>query len=401
MMIRTFGAAEYRRVVTYYLQKHAYGNVETNDLYQAFQDVLGLTPDWFFNEWIYRGGEPAYSIRYEDVRGIPGRESVFTVAQTHEQDELVGLFRMPLDFEVHYIDGTSDRLRQVIADQTTKVTIPNPGSRVVSFVLFDPGSWILKSVDFAKPFPMLKAQALGAPQMIDRYDAIAAMRGLEIGSKRDILTQVYAREPFHALREEVLSQLTGDTDSRTTGLLRQALRDTAATVRRAALQACGAFPLSLKGDVERLLRDSSYSTVGAALELLCKRFPEETPRYLELTKDDHGTGNRVAVLRHEIGGAHGDTSSVARLLDYTGVSWDFMTRINALEALKRLGYCDEPLFPGLMSAMANPNGRLRAPAAAVAAYFMEQTSPAQKLKGYYRSHTWTPVERKLLDPYFK
>jgi aminopeptidase N len=403
MMISTFGAEEYRRVIRYYLLKHAYGNVETNDLYQAFQDVLGLTPDWFFNEWIYRGGEPGYSVRFEDmaVRGNPGRQSVFTVAQTHEQDELVGLFRMPLVFEVHYEDGTSDRVRQLIADRATTVTIPNPDSRPVAFALFDPGGWILKSVDFEKTFPMLKAQALGAPQMIDRYDAIAAMRGLDIASKRDILMRVYGRERFHAVREEILSQITGDTDSRSIDLLNQALRDSVATVRRAALQACGAVPPSLKAGIERLLRDSSYTTVAAALELLCKRFPEETPRYLALTKNDHGTGNRVGVLWHEINARHGDTSSVARLVEYAGASYEFMTRVNALEALKRLGYFDEPLFPGLMSAMANPNGRLRAPAEAVASYFMEQTYLAQKLTGYYRSHSWTPAERKLLDPYFK
>ena len=403
MMISTFGAPEYRRVITYYLQKHAYGNVETNDLYQAFQDVLGLTPDWFFGEWIYRGGEPAYSIRFEDVavRGNPGRQSVFTVRQTHPLDEIVGLFRMPILFEVHYADGTSDRVSQVIADQATTVTIPNPEARPVAFVLFDPGSRILKSVDFVKPFPMLKAQALGAPLMIDRYDAIAAMRGLDIGSKRDMLVQVYEREKFHAIREEVLSQIAGDTDPRGIEILKEGLRDTGATVRRAAIQACGEVPLSLKADAERLLRDSSYTTVGIALELLCKRFPVETPRYLALTKDDHGPGNQVGVLRHEISARHGDTSSVARLVDYTGVSYDFMTRVNALEALKRLGYCDEPLFPGLMSAMANPNGRLRAPAEAFASYFMEQTRLARKLKDYYRSRIWTPAERKLLDPYFK
>jgi hypothetical protein len=335
------------------------------------------------------------------VRGNPGRQSVFTVAQTHEQDELVGLFRMPLVFEVHYEDGTSDRVRQLIADRATTVTIPNPDSRPVAFALFDPGGWILKSVDFEKTFPMLKAQALGAPQMIDRYDAIAAMRGLDIASKRDILMRVYGRERFHAVREEILSQITGDTDSRSIDLLNQALRDSVATVRRAALQACGAVPPSLKAGIERLLRDSSYTTVAAALELLCKRFPEETPRYLALTKNDHGTGNRVGVLWHEINARHGDTSSVARLVEYAGASYEFMTRVNALEALKRLGYFDEPLFPGLMSAMANPNGRLRAPAEAVASYFMEQTYLAQKLTGYYRSHSWTPAERKLLDPYFK
>ena len=403
MMIATFGTEQYRRVIRHYLTKHAYGNVETNDLYQAFQDVLGLTPDWFFNEWIYRGGEPAYSVRFEDVavRGNPGRASVFTIRQTHEQDELVGLFRMPLVFEVHYADGSSDRIRKIIAEQASTVTVPNPGGRPVAFVLFDPGSWILKSVEFEKPLPMLKSQALGAPLMIDRYDAVAAMRPLGIPEKRDILIQVYARERFHALREEILSQLEGDNDARTIDLLGRALRDTDAAVRGAALRSCGEVLPSLREEAERLLRDSSYNNVAAALELLCSRYPGETPRYLGLTKEDHGTGNSVRVLWHEISARGGDTSSVARLVEYAGISYEFMTRVNALEALKRLGYCDEPLFPALLGAMANPNGRLRAPAEAVASYFMEQTSHARMLKGYYRSRSWTPQERKYLDPYFK
>jgi aminopeptidase N len=403
MMISTFGREEFRRVIKYYLMNHAYGNVETNDLYQAFQDVLGLSPDWFFNEWIYRGGEPRYSVTFADVseRGIPGRRSVFTVMQTQEQDEFPGLFRMPLLFEVHYADGTSDRISRVIADQSTTVTLPNPDSRTVAYALFDPGSRILKSVDFEKPLPMLKAQALGAQGMIDRYDAIAAMRPAGMAAKRDFLIQVYAREHFHALREEILSQVAGDTDARGIDLLKQALRDTVATVRGAALRACGAVPLSLKEDAERLLRDSSYTNVAAALELLSGRFPEETPRYLALTKNDTGTGHRVRVLWLEINARRGDTSSVAQLVDYAGISYEFMTRVNALEALKRLGYCDVPLFPGLMSAMANPNGRLRAPAEAVASYFMEQTLTAQKLRGWYRSHSWTPAERKYLDKYFQ
>ncbi|HMK39666.1 MAG TPA: M1 family metallopeptidase, partial [Bacteroidota bacterium] len=289
MMARTFGTDGLRRVVRHYLLGHAYGNVETNDLYQAFQDVLGLTPDWFFDEWIYRGGEPAYRVRFEDIASGTARRSVFTVTQTQEQDDIAGLFRMPLVFEVHYADGRSESVTSPVADQSTTVTIPNPDSRPVAFALFDPGSWVLKSVDFEKPLPMLKAQALGAPLMIDRYDALRAMRGTEIGAKRDVLLRVYAREAFHAIREEILLQITGDSDARSVDLLRQALRDSAATTRRAALRACAAVPPALKSDVERLLRDSSYTTVAQALDLLCRRFPEETPRYLALTKDDCGT----------------------------------------------------------------------------------------------------------------
>jgi aminopeptidase N len=403
MMVRVFGREELRRVIRHYLTSHAYGNVETHDLYQAFQDVLGITPDWFFNEWITGGGEPSYSVRFEDIPGAgPAvRRSVFTVRQTQDRDELVGLFRMPIVFEVQYADGSTDRLSRVIADQTTTVTVPNTGNRPVAFALFDPGGWVLKSVEFEKPFTMLKAQALGAPEMIDRYDAIAAMRPLAFGAKRDLLISVFGREHFHAIREEILSQLSGDTDTRSTGIVRQGLRDPEPAVRRSALQACGAVPPDLKEDAEGLLRDSSYNNVAAALGLLSARYPGDAQRYLALTRDDHGPGNRVGVLREEISAMNGDTSSLSSLVDFAGGSYEFMTRVNALEALKRLGYCGERLFPGLLSAMASPNGRLRAPAEAFASYFMAQTSLAQKLKAYYRSRSWTGSERGYLEPYFK
>lgn len=403
MMQHTFGREEFRRVIRHYLRAHAYGSVETNDLYQAFQDVLGLSPRWFFGEWIGRGGEPAYTVRFEDVavRGEKGRQSVFSVTQTQKQDDLAGLFRMPVVFEVYYADGTKESVTRTIAEQSASVTIPNPGSRPVAFALFDPESRILKSVDFEKPMPMLTAQALGAPAMIDRYDAVRGMRPVPLAAKRETLRRVYEREKFHAIREEILTQVSGDPDPQSVGLIGRALRDTSASVRRAALQAAGANIVRLRKQAEELLTDSSYTTVAAALELLCGTFPEETPRYLALTRDVEGTGHRVSVLWHEINAARGDTSSLAHLIDYAGPSHEFMTRTGALEALKKLGECNERLFPALFSAMANPNGRLRSPAESFASYFMERASIASAMKAWYRTHTWSPAEKLYLEPYFK
>ena len=42
-----------------------------------------------------------------------------------------------------------------------------------------------------------KAQAMKAEHMIDRLDAITAMRDINIELKREILLQIYAKETFH------------------------------------------------------------------------------------------------------------------------------------------------------------------------------------------------------------
>jgi len=405
MMTYTFGEEEVRRVITSYLKAHAYGNVETNDLYQAFQDVLGITPDWFFEEWIYRGGEPSYHVAFEEIsaRGTPGTQSVFTVTQVQEMDDLVGLFRMPIVFEVHYADGTSDRIRRMIAGRTERVVLPNPLSKPVAFVLFDPGGLILKSVAFDKPFAMLKAQALGAPLMIDRYDALLALRSLtDADARRDLLLQVYDREKFQGIKSEIIAQLANDPSQKSTALLQRALRDPDARVRASVIENIGRIPEVLRAGIEGLLRDSSYTTVTAALSALCARFPEATQRYLDVTKDDRGVGNQVNILWHEINARQqGENASLAQLVDYAGVSYEFRTRTNALQALKRLNECGDSLLPNLMNAMAHPNARLRGPAGDVATFFLQQTALRRKLTDYYISHEWSKAERELLDPYFK
>jgi len=248
---------------------------------------------------------------------------------------------------------------------------------------------------------MLRAQLAGAPLMIDRYDALAAMRSWPVSAKRELLARTFGRETFHAMREEVLAQVAGDTTPEGIAIIRKGLHDPEASVREAALLSASAVLPAVREDAETMLRDSSYAAEAQALKTLCARFPAETPRYLAETKDDIGTGHVVSVLWNEISAARGETSSLARLLDYAGVSYEFMTRVNALEALKRLGYCAPPLMEPLFSAMASPNPRLRGPAAAVAAYFMEQTRYRSELVAYYRSHNWTAAEESLLAPVFK
>jgi len=161
MMLYTFGEEEMRHVYHYYLSHHMYSNVETNDLYQAFQDTLGLSPDWFFEEWLYRGGVPQYDVSYKAFQN----ETQISVSQTHYIDALTGYFKMPIVFEVHYSDGSVDSKREWIEKQAHLISIPNSG-KSVAYVLFDPGDEVVKKVNFKKSFSELKAQALGAPRCL-------------------------------------------------------------------------------------------------------------------------------------------------------------------------------------------------------------------------------------------
>jgi hypothetical protein len=247
---------------------------------------------------------------------------------------------------------------------------------------------------------MLQAQGASAPLMIDRYDAVRAMRAIPLPLKRDDLIRAFAREKFHAIKSEVVAQLASDPDPRSSDLLRKAAEDPDAPVRASVIRSLDAIPAALKPACETLLRDSAYTTVALALEKLCAQFPENAPRYLALTKDDHGIGNQLKILWHELNARRGVASSIDSLTAYCSVSYEFRTRINALEALQRLNACTDALIPHLFSALTHFNARLRAPAGTVCACFLQQTALRERLMRYYRSHAWPVADAEFLEPLF-
>jgi aminopeptidase N len=142
------GREGFNRSVKRYLLAHKYENVDGDDLMNAFEDELGMPLAWFWDEWVYRGGEPDYKVSYEDVTSGGSRHTQFVVTQAHATNEVIGLFKMPFVFEVHYTDGTVDHKTEWIEKETQVVQVPNPAKREVSYVLFDPNSQVLKTVSF-------------------------------------------------------------------------------------------------------------------------------------------------------------------------------------------------------------------------------------------------------------
>jgi aminopeptidase N len=407
MMNYVFGEEEFKRVINHYLTHHAYANVETNDIYLSFQDVLGITPNWFFDEWLYRGGEPHYKVSWNDVRSSKtGRETQITVAQIQPRDELSGLFKMPVEFEVYYTDGSTDRKREWIEKEQHTVVIPNANSKDIAFVLFDPASRIIKQLTFKKPFAELKAQVLNASNMIDRYDALVGLRNdsTDISAKHSLLAQVFDKEKYSAMRSEVVSQLSGEKTATAFSVLHKAYTDRDVEVRKSALNGVKGVPVEFQKDVEKLLSDSSYTIVATALEKLADSYPQNVASYLETTKNELGMYNQVKIkwLETSVTAAISVAAdSRAKLVLYSSPSYEFWTRRNAMNALKRINYCDDKVIENLIDGMLNPCGRLSAPAQEVLTYFYQQFEFRKKITKYYRSKEWNDWQKDILDKVIK
>ncbi len=375
MLAYVLGEEQWKRALNHYLKTHAYANVETNDLQQAIQDKLGKDLSWFFDQWLLRGGEPHYTVSYTDLFDKNGnRHTEIKVEQTHLRDEVVGLFNMPFDIEVHYTDGSVSRTTAWVAEAVETVRISNTNKKDIAFVLFDPNSRVLKSVTFKKSFEELQAQLTKAPHMLDRYDALLALKEFPLDKKRSLLVDVVNKESFHAMKAEAINQLGNDENTATLQALKSVFSQYHSSPKFAAIKTITNGGL-WKDVLINALADTSYEVVQASLEKLCNLYPTEASVFLNKTKGLEGQTNTLRVKWHELAASNqmDKQQNLDALVWLCSNAWEFRTRNNAFQALKALNYCNEQLIPYLFDAVGTPNGRLSGPATQLLEHFAQQT----------------------------
>lgn len=401
MMRTVFGRDQQRRAILHYLKQHAFGNVETNDLYLSFQDTLGISPRWFFDQWLYRSGEPHYVVTYgsgtqNDLKGTQG-VTTLTIKQVQFTDDLTGYFRMPIVCEVHYTDRTKDSVTAWVDGQTTVVDVPNPDSKDIAFILFDPGSTVLKRVTFVKPWEMLHAQATQAPFMIDRYDALVelAKDSMHAAELDDLLQSIMKKEKHQGMRSEAVSIALGKNGKgleHSRDVVLAGLRDKSADVRKRTLSAITTIDKELQEPVETLLKDSSYTVIEQVFRKLCAAFPDRVKHYLDQTSDVKSPHALVEIARAEIQAVSGDSRGMQGLAEYCTNRHEFGVRRNAFGALVRVGTASTQALSGMIDATANPNWRLADSAADALSKLATQTRIRQEVRSLLR--TIDPDEKR-------
>ncbi len=392
------GREAYNRAIKHYLDKHPYGNVDSHDLLVAFHESTGMSLDWFWDQWIYRGGEPSYEVNVEELASGSKRFTRFNVEQVHNMSDVVGLFRMPIWFEVHYTDGSVDRVQKWIEEKNHVVDVPNAAGKTVAFTLFDPNNEVMKSVKFSKPVEWLKNQALGAPNLLDRYDALVAMRTLPYAQKRDALVKVYGKEKFQATKGEIVRQLIDDTDAASRAIVRSAITDKDVLMHKHVINNTTLVPRDMLADYEKLLSSPSYDCVASTLDKLSLQYSENAARYLEVTKGVTGTAGRNVEMKWLEVKARttNDKASIDQLVAYTNMSYEFRTRVNAANTLKRLDHFDETMMTNLFSALFTANGRLAGPCAEVLNYFYAQDRFRPMISAHLAGEAWNDYQKNVL-----
>lgn len=400
MLSYVLGEEQWKRALNHYLKTHAYGNVETNDLQQAIQDKLGIDMSWFFDQWVLRGGEPQYTVHYEDLMGKDGsRHTEIAIEQTHQRDEVIGFFKMPIAFEVHYTDGSFERVVDMIQEQFEVVKVPNKDKKEIAFVLFDPNSMVMKTVNFKKSYNELKAQVTKAPNMLDRYDALVALREHDVEKKRELLMEVFRNEKFHAMKSEVITQLINDEV--TNYQLLSVFNEKEPQAKLTFIKAYNGNNTLCLSAIAKALTDNSYDVVQAALEKICKLDAVNVKMYLPIVKEVYGMNNSVNIKYHELSVIYNiDADEHAKaLMNYASNQWEFRTRNNAFAAIKASGVYSAALIPHLFDAMLNTNSRLAGPAAELTNFLATKTTNLNDMQHYFNTMNYGKAQKDILIKY--
>jgi len=363
MLRDEMGDSLFRKGMTHYLEKFAYSEASSHDFIKALYESTGMSLNWFFDQWLFKGGEPHFEVSFNEISSKTGDWTELHVRQIQPQTSTTGLFRVTIGIGIGYANGSTSRTQLQINSLDTIFLIPNPKHIPVDFLVFDTGNRLLKKLNFPRSLEQLSAEAKRAPSVADRYEALVAMRELPTDLKKDILIECAGLSEEELIYSEVLEQLSADTSETTCVLFTGALKHPDAMIRRSAITN---FKMLIPSDtikVKHLLQDPDYINVELSLRKLCEFIPSQSGYWLNLTSGETGwRGRNIRIAWLEIAIRSGNQEYLAELADYAGPSFEFETRINAIRALDKLSFLDINHAANLVKASTYWNPKLATPA---------------------------------------
>jgi aminopeptidase N len=218
-----------------YLERHAFGIVETTDLLRALEEVSGRSLERFFDQWVYRPGHPELSVKvsYDD-----GLLSV-TLKQGQKPGE-TPIFALSIEIEVVHGDGSRTRHLKHVSEAQDVLTLPLDKRPL--HVGFDPEQRVVGKISFEAPGDMLRHQLSEGSNALLRWTAADALSKKNDPSTVKALSASLGDEgqPW-MVRVEAARALGKIRSDEAFGTLTQALETAHPKVRRAVAGALGGF----------------------------------------------------------------------------------------------------------------------------------------------------------------
>jgi len=327
------------RTIRAYVERFAGRDVLTHDLQRTIEETTGRNLDWFFDQWVWKGGHPEFKAAYS--WDAAHSAATLTLEQTQQPDgQLTSVYRVPM--EVGFMTARGMRVFPIEVTEARQ-TFVFPLSGEPRFVAIDPGNRVLKTLAFEPGEAMLKAQLADDPQATGRIEAAKGLAKLASPGAIEALQAALVHEAeLDFVRAEVATALGSAKAAAARNALVAGAAQASSKVRRAVAAALGQFPEDLEAArvLEGMLGgegDASYYAQAAAAEALGRT---RTPAAFAVLTGVLGrpAHNDVITVGALTGLAHlRDLRAVDMLLDYTAWGRHQNARRAAIDALGVLG----------------------------------------------------------------
>jgi aminopeptidase N len=224
--------------INHYVTQHAHSDVLTHDFQRAIEQATGRNVDWFFDQWVWKGGHPEFKAEYS--WDSDARQATVKLTQTQQpDDQLTSVYRTKLELGFQVRDRFV-RHNVEVTDAAHAFVVPLQAEP--TFVAIDPANRVLKQLDFSPGETQLKARLSDDPEAVGRIEAARQLAKVGSPAAIDALrTALRNREELDYVRAEVATALGGVKGEAARDALVAGRRDASPRVRRAVATALGNF----------------------------------------------------------------------------------------------------------------------------------------------------------------
>jgi aminopeptidase N len=341
MLRSELGEDLYRRCIKTYLERHQFGNVETEDLRKVIEELSGRSYDQFFDQWLYHAHYPELEASY--TWDEKTRLAKVSLRQAQKISQNILLFGFPVTIRFKGKFGTVDRPILVKEKESDFYFPLESAPRIVRL---DPAYTLLAKTTLNLPTDMLYAQ------LADREDVIGRLLAIEqLKEKKDQGTVMKLKEtmnndPFYGVRIEAATALRSIHTDQALEALLASPRQPDARVRAQTANAIAGFYRDTAYAWTRTTLENEKNPVilGDAIAGLGNYSQPEVRDTLIKFLNSESFRNRLAVAAVEAIRTQDDPAYIAPLLETLGKrEADFRSRgfVSGLDTLAYLARNEE------------------------------------------------------------